>query len=448
MIISKFGGTSLSTADRIKILCRITKKMLDKRPILVVSAVSGVTDSLLDATASLKKKPLAITKIRKIHNQLIKDLFNVKTQNEVSKYVDSKLNEVLRLLCKDNYKKAEIDKIIAYGEIISSYIITKALETFDIKAQQVLANNLIVTDDNFGSAEFLPAFTQKRVKAVLLPITKKSIVPVVTGFMGSTKDGQVTTLGRGGSDYSAAIVGFCLKASEVQIWTDVDGIFTADPKIVKKAKLLKQISYKEASELAIFGAKVLHPRTIKPAIKAGIPVRVLNTLKPGDEGTLICDTPDLQNPVTAISYKRKVSLVNIYSTEMLFSKGFLVRIFKEFTKHNISVDLVSVSEVSVSVTLENDENLDAGVKGPSKFSSVSSNKNLGMVSLIGEGIVTSSSTIRRIFEILDEKKILVKMVSLGATDINVSLVLQYNQVEDAVNTLHDKLLIKNMNHRK
>ncbi len=448
MIISKFGGTSLSTADRIKTLCKITENGLDKKPILIVSAISGITDLLLDATFSLKNKPLSITKIRKIHNQLIKDLFNVKKQKEVNKYVDSKLNELSTLLTKDNYKKAEIDNIICYGEILSSYIVTQALETFGIKAQQVVANILIVTDDNFGSAEFLPALTQGKVKHMLEPIIKKNIIPVVTGFMGSTKDGQITTLGRGGSDYSAAIIGFCLKASEVQIWTDVDGIFTADPKIVKKATLLQQISYKEASELAVFGAKVLHPRTIKPAIKAGIPVRVLNTLKPEGKGTLICNKPDLQNPVTAITYKRKVSLVNIYSTEMLFSKGFLVRIFKEFAKHNISVDLVSVSEVSVSVTLENDENLDAGVKDLSKFSSVSSNKNLGMVSLIGEGIVTSSSTIKRIFEILDEKKILVRMVSLGATDINVSLVLQYNQVETAVNILHDKLLIKNMNHRK
>ena len=440
MIISKFGGTSLSTADRINNLCRVTEKRLDKKPVIIVSAISGVTDLLLEATLSPKNKHLSITKIRKIHSRLIIGLFDVNKRKEVNKYADSKLNEVSRLLCKDHYKKVEVDNIIAYGEIISSYIISQALEAHGIKAQQVVANNLIVTDDNFGSAEFLPALTQKRVRSVLEPIIKKNIVPVVTGFIGATKDSQITTLGRGGSDYTAAIIGFCLKASEVEIWTDVDGIFTADPKMAKNARLLRQVSYKEASELAAFGAKVLHPRTIKPAVKAGIPIRVLNTLKPEEEGTLICDKPDLLNPITAISYKRKISLVNIYSTEMLFSKGFLVKIFKVFAKHNISVDLVSVSEVSVSVTLENDENLDAGIKDLSKFSSVSSNKNLGLVSLIGEGIVTSSNTIRRIFEILDEKKILVKMVSLGATAINVSLVLQYNQVEDAVNILHDKLL--------
>ncbi len=444
MIIVKFGGTSLATAARIKTVCSIVKKELDKKPVLVVSAISGVTDLLL-AGVAFKSKGSAISEIKKIHKKLINDLFRGQKQKEVSGYVDFKLIEISKLLNKLRYKKSDVDKIAAFGEIMSSYIITQALEAFGIKAQQVVASDLIVTDNNFGHAEFLPEPTALKIRNILTPLLQENVVPVITGFIGATRNGEITTLGRGGSDYSATIIGLCQKASEIQIWTDVDGVFTADPKIVKRAKLLKQVSYKEASELAAFGAKVLHPRTIKPAIKGNIPVRVLNTLNPSGCGTLICPKPDLLNPITAISYKKKVSLVNIYSTEMLFTEGFLARIFRVFTKHNISVDLVSVSEVSVSVTLENGENLEAGVRDLSKFSSVSLHRNLGMVSLIGEGIVTSTRTIRRIFEILDDNKILVRMVSLGATDINVSLVVKYDQVEKAVNTLHNKLLIKKMN---
>lgn len=447
MIIAKFGGTSVSSASRIKTILDIVSKELDRNPILVVSAISGVTDLLLSATKSPKLKTSIISQIKRIHKQIIRDLFNPKDQKEVILYVNSKLHEVEKLLKKDSFDLLDVDKIVYYGEILSSYIISKALRNFGINAMQIIATDLIITDNNFGSAEFLPELTEVKVNKLLTPLLKKKIVPIITGFIGSTKNGEVTTLGRGGSDYSATIIGFCLKASEIQIWTDVNGIFTADPRTVKNTKLLSQISYKEASELAAFGAKVLHPRTIRPAVKAGIPVRVLNTLNPKSKGTLICDKPDFSSPITAISYKKRVTLVNIYSTEMLFSKGFLARIFEVFAKNNISIDLVSVSEVSVSVTLDNEENLTKGLDALSKFASVSVKRNLGMVSLIGEGIVTSSVTIRKIFEILDREKILVKMVSLGAVDINVSLVLQYDRIEQAVRVLHDKLLINNLNHK-
>lgn len=444
MIVAKFGGTSLSTVQRIHNLCNITKKRISKKPVIVVSAIAGVTDLLLEATQSPKDKTRALNKIRQIHSSLITSLFGIESRKEAAEYVERNLSEVSKLVNQKNYSKQEIDAISAYGEKMSSFIICQMLKSCSISARQVISDSLIVTDNNFQSADFLLPPTQKNIKNVLLPIIKNNIVPVVTGFIGATKRGQITTLGRGGSDYTAAILGFCLKAEEVEIWTDVDGIFTSDPKIVKNVKPIPQISYREASELAAFGAKVLHPRTIKPAVKAKIPVRVLNTQKPQGKGTLICDKPALKNPITAISYKRKISLVNIYSTEMLFSKGFLAKIFQVFKKYNISVDVVSVSEVSVSVTLENIGNLSAGIRELSKFSTVTTDGNHGMVSIIGEGIVKSTSTIRKIFEILDKKKILVKMVSLGASDINVSLVIQYDRIEEAVNALHNQLLIKNI----
>ncbi len=444
MIVSKFGGTSVSTPQKITNLCRITEKRLKRNPIVVVSAIAGVTDLLLEITQTPKDSKKSLEKIKKIHSDLVTGIFKGDQLKEVANYIDQKLLDLSKIARKQTYEKSEIDEILSFGEIMSSYIAYQALEQFGIAAKQVIATEIIVTNDNFNSADFLPAPTKQKVKKVLLPIISAKIVPVITGFIGSTKGGKTITLGRGGSDYTAAIIGFSLNAEEIEIWTDVDGIFTTDPKIAPKAKLIRQISYKEASELAAFGAKVLHPRTIKPAVKGGIAVRVLNTQDINCQGTLICDKPDLKNPITAISFKRRVTLVNIYSTEMLFSKGFLAKIFKVFTKHNISIDLVSVSEVTVSVTLENHASLTEALEELSTFSTVSTSSNFGMVSLIGEGVATSSKTIRKIFDILDKKKILVKMISLGASDINVSLVIQYDQIEEAVKILHNKLLIKNL----
>lgn len=323
---------------------------------------------------------------------------------------------------------------------MSSAILANALESHGINVSQVIATDLIVTNDNFGSAEFILEPTRKKIKKILMPLVKKGIVPVVTGFIGTTKKGQVTTLGRGGSDYSAAIIGFCLAVDEIQIWTDVDGIFTVDPRIVKNARPLQVVSFKEAAELAAFGAKILHPRCIAPAIKAAIPVRILNTFNPNRSGTLITTNHKISRQIKAISFKKKITLVNIYSTEMLLQKGFLARIFQTFSKYNISVDLVSVSEVSVSVTLDNRNNLEKAVQQLSEFANVSVGENFGMVSLIGEEITDSSGNIKNIFDILASRRIVPKMVSLGATNINISIVIKSDQVKKAVKYLHQNLL--------
>lgn len=449
MIVAKFGGTSVSSKERILTIAEIVRNTLSRKPVVVVSALSGVTDLLLSiSTQSYSKTEEIIQKINVLHQNLIKELFADASKREsMVDYIEKRLNEVGRIAKTRNFNKASMDKLVSYGEMLSSYIITNALEDMGIKATQVIATDIIVTDDNFGSAEFLALPTKRNARKILIPMVKKGIVPVVTGFIGATRSGKTTTLGRGGSDYSASIIGFCLEAEEIQIWTDVDGIFSADPRLVENARLLKTVSYREASELATFGAKVLHPRTIRPAVKNGIPVRILNSFNIKSSGTLIMDKPAESNPIMAISSKNKITLVNIYSTDMLLQKGFLARVFQIFANKNISIDLVSVSEVSVSLTLDNDEHLDNVLAELSKFSSVTTTKNLGIVSLVGEGIVTSSSIIKLIFDILDKEKILVKMVSLGATNINVSLVLQQDQVEHAVKVLHNQLLLKLFNNQ-
>ncbi|OGE78772.1 hypothetical protein A3J19_02470, partial [Candidatus Daviesbacteria bacterium RIFCSPLOWO2_02_FULL_41_8] len=438
MIIAKFGGTSVSSKERVLTLCNIVENQLAKQPVIVVSALSGVTDLLL-SLPTLPKNEIGktIREIKSLHKNLVEKLWNEqKKQRKVLQFVDKQLEEVTRLALENSSTNEYLDRLASFGEIMSSYIITEVLKSKGINAAQVIATDLIITTNNFGAAEFLLGPTKKNTKKILEPLLKKSIVPVVTGFIASTKNGQVITLGRGGSDYTASIIGFCLKAEEIQIWTDVDGMFTTDPRFFKNTKQLPVISFEEASELATFGARVLHPRTIKPAIVANIPVKVLNTFNPKNPGTLIKEKIENLPSIRAIAFKRKINLVNIYSSEMLLQKGFLARVFKVFTNNNISVDLVSVSEVSVSVTLDDNERLENAISEINKFAKASAVTGLGMVSLIGEGITSSAHTIHKIFDILDKEKILTRMVSLGATDINISIVIDSDKVEQAVAALH------------
>lgn len=440
MVVAKFGGTSVSTQKNVAAICRIIADQRKRNPIVVVSALFGVTDLLISVSNSKDKKILK--SIRELHNKLINSVLGKNSHAEKAyAYIDTKLMEIYSLLNKKNQEGVK-DEILSYGEIMSSCIIACVLAASGVDARQVVATELIVTDGTFGNAEFLEDQTRKKVRSVLLPLIAKKIVPVITGFIGATEDGKVTTLGRGGSDYSASIIGYCLNASEIQIWTDVDGIFTADPRIVKNAKFLKEISYREASEMAYFGAKVLHPRTIRPAIRANIPVRVLNTLRPKQEGTLIVKSPHKLHTITAISFKRNVTLVNIYSTEMFLARGFFARIFEVFAKYNISVDLVSASEVSVSVTLDNDEKLKEAADSLKRISSVTIERNVATISLIGDGIAKESYVVKKIFSILEKENISIRMISLGATDINISLVIPVKDLENVIRAFHDRLIVE------
>ena len=442
-LIAKFGGTSVSSSANIETISRIVKKEKKSGIILVVSALSGVTNLLLSLKNKQNYNP-TIKKIRNTHANLIKSVWRDKEiQNKHLKYVDEQLLKISKVAATAKTRE-EMDRLAAFGEIISSYIISEALRKNRIDTVQVIATELIVTDSNFGEAEFIPDETRVRVKKVLLPLLKKGTVPVVTGFIGATKTGKITTLGRGGSDYSASIIGHCLDASEIQIWTDVDGIFTSDPRFVKNARVLKELSYKEASEIAFFGAKVLHPRTTRPAIRAKIPIRVLNTFHPARQGTLLTLTPRLKHPVSVIAFKKGVTIINMYSTSMLLSKGFLAKIFNVFASHNIGIDLVTTSEVSVSVSLDNDEDLKSAIAELKKFTSVTISKNVAIISVVGEDITKSPETIMNIFDLLNKKKIIVKMISLGATDVNISLVVNPIDLEETVRILHDRLLLKKM----
>jgi aspartate kinase len=443
MIIIKFGGTSVATAQGIQKIYKIISEAKDKKPVVVVSAVAGITDLLLSvARSSPVEAKKSLSEIQKFHIDFIDRLvLSAPTKKDVLSYLEATISEMGKVVRIKGSEKAYADKIVSYGEILSSYIIAKTLLEKGLPTEQVIATDIIVTDQDFGSAEFLVKETRQKITQKIKPLLEKGIIPIITGFIGASIDGEVTTLGRGGSDYTAAILGFCLGASEIQVWKDVNGVYTTDPRLVKNAKNIPVLSYREASEMAFFGAKVLHPRTIRPAVEARIPVRVLNTFYPEKPGTLIQAKSKIDKPIKTISFKRQTTLVNICATQMLFSKGFLARIFTIFAENNTSIDLVAVSEVSVSVTLNNDSCLETAVKELSRFSHVAVQKNVGTISLIGEGIVASPHTVKKMFDVLDKKGIKVKMISLGATDINISIVIESDQVETAVKALHKTFFI-------
>lgn len=445
VIIAKFGGTSISTLQNIKTIETIILSEREKHAVVVVvSALSKVTDLFLTAARGSRKEALeAFQQIRKKHEHLINELWQEKNQQQLAlSYIDKKLKAASLVLEREDRSKKMFDMLVSFGEIMSSFIINAWFSWKGIPSVQIIASDIIETDNNFGSAEFIVEKTKRKAKKILDPLLAKGITPVVTGFIGATKNGEMTTLGRGGSDYSASILGFSLAATEVQIWTDVDGIFTADPRLVKKARPIAEVSYQEASEMAFLGAKVLHPRTIRPAVNAGIPVRVLNTLNPSYQGTKITYRKERTSRITAVTFKRQALLITIKAEQMFLAKGFLTKIFDIFSKQQVSIDLVSVSEVSVSLTLDNIGNLEGLISKIQMLARVVVNNRISTVSVIGEHIGTAHHAIRDIFSILDEKKIRVRMISFGAQNRNISFVIDSSRCEEAVQILHDRLLLR------
>lgn len=429
-------------AQQIRAVERLVRARLALRPTVVVSAVSGTTDALLNAFATTEEvvKEMALRAISEKHRTIINDLWS--TQNDAAphlEYLDRQMTLLQQCLQSSSRSKEARDAVLSVGEALSSYIVASYMTTRAILAQQVLASDIIVTNSHFGAATVIDAPTRKAVNKVLIPLLEKQIVPVVTGFIAANRTGRTTTFGRGGSDYTAALLGNIMGANEIQIWTDVDGMFTTDPRVCKEAQLLEAISFREASELATYGAKILHPKTIQPAIAAGIPVRILNTFAPDSSGTLITSTTRMSRAVTAIAFKKQVVLVNVYAVEMFLQEGFLARVFAVLYRHHISVNIVSASETSVSFTLDNDEDLAAAMEELNLLASVEVVPNVGTVSLVGD-LLASKTILRRVFHALEAEGIVVRMISMATADTNLSLLIPTDQVIAAVIRLHHQLL--------
>lgn len=431
MIVMKFGGTSVGSSQSIKQVRQVILAHVERQPVVVVSAVSGVTNLLLEMVRTNTDKR---AELLARHMEIISGLWQTPPES---------LTQYIKQTIKQTFDKSQqltgserSDFLVSLGEQLSSRIMSEYIAELH-PAHQCLATTLLVTNEAFGGAEILDALSAERVQNFKREVTNEGYIPIVTGFIGATEDGRTTTLGRGGSDYSAALIGYYLQADEVQIWTDVDGVFTTDPRSNDKARLIAEVTYQEASELAAFGAKVLHPKTMRPAVYGRIPIRIANTFRPGAPSTRIVAETPRQREVIAVAVKPSVVMVNVYAAEMLLKKGFLAQISSVFADHNISIDIISASETSVSVTLDNHEELEAALAELREFSDVSVNTEVGLVSLIGQSISRSPVLLGRVAEELAGMGVELEMVSVGASGINISLVLAARDTARTAQRLHN-----------
>lgn len=443
MIVMKFGGTSVESAAAIQRVAGIVKSVEHRRPVVVVSAMGKTTNKLLAiASAAINGKReeylRQIHDLRDYHSHEARLVVPLADRSALDRTLDEHFQELTELVkglaVLGELTPRSIDAISSYGERLSSYIVTLAFRHFGMKAEHVDSRHVVITDQRHTHAA--PNFpeTYARLSAVIPPLTAHSVV-VMGGFIGSTEDGVTTTLGRGGSDYTASIVGAGIGAEEIQIWTDVDGMLTADPTILPGGHRVKTISFAEAAELAYFGAKVLHPATVVPAIEKNIPVLILNSRRPDVPGTRIVSEPvPCSNVVKSIACKRKISLVNIHSTRMLMAHGFLHRIFEVFDRFETPVDMVATSEISVSLTIDNTERTDQILAELQQFAEASIEKNQVIVCLVGDNIRNTPGVARRVFQAMDD--INIRMISQGASLLNLSFVIAEADLQRTVSALH------------
>jgi aspartate kinase len=439
MIVMKFGGSSLAGAERIINVGEIVGDQLSRKPLLVLSAIGDTTDQLLEAAGTaLKKSFVSIEKIEDIHLKVIADL---KLGSALQKEIKTLFWELGSLLTGISLTKELTgrtrDCLVSFGERMSVRIVAAYLKTtVKLKAQAFDAWDVgFLSDSSFGQAE-LRQESWVRIASSIRTLIAEGILPVITGFIAKDENGNITTLGRGGSDLSATVIAAACKAEEVQVWKDVDGILTADPRLVEDARPVNKVTYDEAAELAYFGAQVLHPRAMQPCMKTGTPVLVKNSYNLAAPGTRIEAEPDKNAPlIRAITSKKNVTLVDITSTRMLGQPGFLARLFSEFAKNGISIDMVATSEVSVSLTLDAEKDLAAVTRELSEYAGVEVKTGKAIVTIIGD-VQRSSEILKEAFGLCTKMGIQVQMVSHGASKVNISFIINDGEADPLVTELH------------
>ena len=447
LVVMKFGGTSVEDAAAIERTAAIVAGRVasGKKPVVVVSAMAKVTDQLLraataaaegDRTGALAISSRLRARHRDTSTELVKD---EAAAAALIQLIDGKfdaLDEVLRGLSAIRELTPRIsDQIVSYGERLSSRIVAAAFSERGVDAAHVDAREVIVTNSEFQKAVPLDGAIEKRAAEKLGPIIAQSKVPVMGGFIASNEEGLTTTLGRGGSDLTGALVGGALNAETIEIWTDVDGIMTADPRVCPDALRVKVISFEEAAELAYFGAKVLHPATILPAVKKNIPVLVMNSRNAGCEGTrIISVAPHCNSPFKSIAVKRKLTIIDIVASRMLMSHGYMSKVFAVFDKHKCAVDMVSTSEVSVSLSVDSNASLPAIAADLSGLADVKYEGKKALVCMVGEDIRGQNGIAAQVFNAI--RHVNVRMISQGASEINMSFMIEEDDAEEAVRSLH------------
>ena len=448
----KFGGTSVANEEAISRTISIVEGKLSEKPIVVVSALSKVTDLLYKiCDAASKKNRIEMlelsAQLRASHLELCEKLLGEDSDvlSAAKSKVDSISNEldtIVGAVCTlGELSERSKALIISAGEYLSSNIICSAMNLRGIKTKLMNARNMIVTGNDYMKAEPVLAEIEARVPAIVNEEFDGMDAVITQGFVSATLGGEPTVLGRGGSDYTASLIGMAIDAERIEIWTDVDGVKTADPRSVRSTLTLDRLSFEEAAEMAHFGAKVLHPLTIEPAVKKNIPIKVLNSTNPEGKGTTILHSDMIEDGVISVSFKENILIINIFSTKMIDVSGFVAKVFGIFSEKNVSIDLISTSEANISVTVDaSQDNIDDVVKALSAFAKVELDYNKAQVSVIGKNIGGNNCMLKEIFSPVSEHT--VYMVSQGASYINVSLVVDKSALQEVVQSIHDLLFFQ------
>src|SRR5664279_1193151 len=446
MIVMKFGGTSVENHTAINRVADIVLGRLDERPVVVVSAMAGVTDALLAmssaaASGSLPEALKLLRKVRQRHLAVLSVLVSgpseAAVRQEAQALLDSTQDVLRGISALGELTPRSTDNILATGELISSRIVSAALAARGIESVLLDSRHCIVTDATHTRAVPLFDRTGDRLRYHVKPLLQANKVPVMGGFIGATAEGVPTTLGRGGSDFSAAIVGAALNARRIEIWTDVEGMMTTDPRLCPQAQRIDVIGFDEASELAFFGAKVLHPATLIPAVEKNIPVHVLNSRRAESPGTCIrARAPRSRTVFRAIAAKTRMQVINVKSPRMLMAHGFLRALFEAFDRHACAPDMVSTSEVSVSVALDSSRDVSALVHDLRKLGEVEVEDGKAIICLVGKHIRGRSGIAASVFTTVAAANVNVHMLSQGASEINISFVVEEQDVPRAVQRLH------------
>jgi aspartate kinase len=444
--ILKFGGTSVQDAEAFRRVVEIVESQRGQMPVVVVSAMSGVTNALLKSVdrsvgGDIKGAVASLDEHFERHRNVGHSFFERATAELFDEALDKARAQIAQLLTiagsgKDFDFGSLQDAVVSFGEQLSSALLSEVMKAEGLPACNVDARQCIITDSEHARANPNFELTAQRTRSHIGAVLAAGEIPVLGGFIASSNEGATTTLGRGGSDYSAAILAAPLEAREIQIWTDVTGVLTADPRVVKSARTIPCLSYSEAAELAYFGAKVLHPKTIQPAIEQNIPVRICNSSAPDDEGTLVvAESESSPHTVKAIAHKMNVTTVQITSARMLGAYGFLRTIFEIFDRHRTVVDVVTTSEVSVSLSLDDTRELDSIVSELEHIGDVSIEEGRAIICVVGEGLRTTPGIAGKIFSTMSD--INVSLISQGASRINLTFAVAEQRAAETVNRLHE-----------
>ncbi len=446
----KFGGTSVEDAPAIGRTAAIVagRRSRGLKAVVVVSAMSKVTDQLLAAASAAGRgdKDGALELARRLRNRHMETAAELVEPSRLASLgvvigteFDA-LDDLLRgIAAVGELTPRTNDLVVSFGERLSSRMVAEAFAQRGLDGTHVDARTCIITDDHYGKAAPQEQAIEQKLLGLVLPLVEAGKTPVMGGFIGSTVEGITTTLGRGGSDYTAALVGGGLHAGAIEIWTDVNGIMTTDPRMVPDALRVKTISFAEAAELAYFGAKVLHPATILPAVQKSIPVWVLNSRNAGNEGTKITAVaPRCASPFKSIAAKKRLTIIDIVASRMLMSHGYLKAVFDVFDRYHCVIDMVSTSEVSISVSVDSNQRLPEIAAELSKIADVKMEGNKALICMVGEDIRGQKGIAGRVFSAISHVNM--RMISQGASEINMSFMIEEADVEEAIRSSAQGLL--------